>query len=133
MNLIEHWGSGIPRIIQGVKELGLKEPEFIGGDVDLRINIYRSSKTDGKNGTKVGTDGTKVGTDGTKVDTNKNLSQDESALLLLIEKYPTLTQKEYSEKLDIPLRTLKRIFSNLQKEGLIIREGSSRRGKWTIL
>ena len=140
MNLIEHWGSGIPRIIQGVKEIGLKEPEFIGGDVDLRINIYRSSKTDGKNGTKVGTDGTKVGTDGTKVgtdgtkvDTNKNLSQDESALLLLIEKYPTLTQKEYSEKLDIPLRTLKRIFSNLQKEGLIIREGSSRRGKWTIL
>ena len=134
MNLIEHWGSGIPRIIQGVKELGLKEPEFIGGDVDLRINIYRSSKTDGKDGTKVGTDGTKVGTDGTKVGTNnKNLSQDESSLLLLIEKYPTLTQKEYSEKLDIPLRTLKRIFSNLQKEGLIIREGSSRRGKWTIL
>jgi len=41
MNLIEHWGSGIPRIIGKVKELGLSEPEFLGGEVDLRINIYR--------------------------------------------------------------------------------------------
>lgn len=41
MNLIEHWGSGIPRIIDKVKEAGLREPEFIGGEVDLRINIYR--------------------------------------------------------------------------------------------
>ena len=41
MNLIEHWGSGIPRIIDKVKETGLREPEFIGGEVDLRINIYR--------------------------------------------------------------------------------------------
>ena len=41
MNLIEHWGSGIPRIIVKVKAAGLREPEFIGGEVDLRINIYR--------------------------------------------------------------------------------------------
>jgi len=39
MNLIEHWGSGIPRIIDKVKAAGLQEPEFIGGEVDLRINI----------------------------------------------------------------------------------------------
>ena len=39
MNLIEHWGSGILRIIDKVKAAGLREPEFIGGEVDLRINI----------------------------------------------------------------------------------------------
>ncbi len=33
-------GSGIPRIIGKVKAAGLREPEFIGGEVDLRINIY---------------------------------------------------------------------------------------------
>lgn len=42
MNLIEHWGSGIPRIMGNVKAYGLREPEFIGGEVDLRINIYRT-------------------------------------------------------------------------------------------
>lgn len=41
MNLIEHCGSGIPRILGKVREAGLREPEFIGGEVDLRINIYR--------------------------------------------------------------------------------------------
>lgn len=41
MNLIEYWGSGIPRIIGKVKAAGLRELEFIGSDVDLRINIYR--------------------------------------------------------------------------------------------
>lgn len=43
MNLIEHWGSGIPRIIGKVKAAGLREPVFIGGEVDLRINIYRNN------------------------------------------------------------------------------------------
>lgn len=43
MNLIEQWGSGIPRIIAKVTEAGLQEPEFLGGDVDLRINIYRKN------------------------------------------------------------------------------------------
>ena len=46
MNLIEHWGSGIPRIIEKVKKAGLREPEFIGGEVDLRINIYRGQIID---------------------------------------------------------------------------------------
>ena len=41
MNLIEHWGSGRTRIIRKVKAVGLRELEFIGGEVDLRINIYR--------------------------------------------------------------------------------------------
>ena len=45
MNLIEHWGSGIPRSIDKVKAAGLREPEFIGGEVDFRINIYRGQLT----------------------------------------------------------------------------------------
>lgn len=46
MNLIEHSGSGIPRIIGRVRAAGLQEPEFIGGEVDLRINIYRRQNVD---------------------------------------------------------------------------------------
>ena len=30
MNLIEHWGSGIPRIIEIINTAGLRPPEFIG-------------------------------------------------------------------------------------------------------
>ena len=43
MGYIEHWGSGILRVMQQVRDAGLREPEFLGGDTDLRINIYRES------------------------------------------------------------------------------------------
>ena len=46
MNLIEHWRSGIPRIIGKVKKARLREPKFIGGEADLRINIYRGQISD---------------------------------------------------------------------------------------
>jgi len=53
MNLIEQWGSGIPRIIDRVKVSGLRDPEFIGGEIDLRINIYRKQNKDKKSADKV--------------------------------------------------------------------------------
>ena len=46
MNLIEHWGSGSSRINQQLRDVGLRELEFIGGDTDLRIKIYRGQNAD---------------------------------------------------------------------------------------
>ena len=42
MNLIEGWGTGIPRLIREMKEYGLQEPEFIDMEIALRINLYRN-------------------------------------------------------------------------------------------
>ncbi len=84
MNLIEHWGSGIPRIIDKVKASGLQEPEFIGGEVDLRINIYRGQvDTNNANNTK---NGANDGTNGTEVPLNKEQTQIEK-LLQIIENF----------------------------------------------
>lgn len=44
MNLIEHWGGGIPRIIEIINTAGLRHPEFIGGDIDLKVNIHRDQR-----------------------------------------------------------------------------------------
>ena len=41
MNLVEAWGSGIPKLMQAMKEYGLREPEFIDMEVAFRINLYR--------------------------------------------------------------------------------------------
>lgn len=77
MNLIEHWGSGIPRIIGKVKAAGLREPEFIGGEVDLRINIYRGQDDTNNaiinaNNAKNGVAGVENGTDGVEVSLKRN-------------------------------------------------------------
>ena len=140
MNLIEHWGSGIPRIIDKVKSAGLRDPEFIGGEVDLRINIYRE-----QNNTisiKNGVDTEKNGIDGVKngirngVDevlyTDKDLPDHIQKLLKIITKYPTETQAQYAEKLGVSKRTISRIFSELKEQGILEQQGTRRKAKWII-
>ena len=78
MNLIEHWGSGIPRIIDKVKSAGLQEPEFIGGEVDLLINIYRG-KND-TNNARINAKKTKNGIDGVKISRKNEQVQIEKML-----------------------------------------------------
>lgn len=41
MRLFEHFGSGIPRVIEMVKSYGLREPEYIDMEVGIRVNFYR--------------------------------------------------------------------------------------------
>ena len=102
--------------------------------MDLRVNIYRNTQTVNVDGTNLGTNGTNLGTNGTNLNLSDieqvQLSDVELKIISLIERNPTITQKEYSE---IPLRTIKRIFSDLQVKGKIKREGSNRKGKWIIL
>ena len=41
MNMIEAWGSRIPKLMESMHEYGLEEPEFIDMGIGLRINLYR--------------------------------------------------------------------------------------------
>ncbi len=141
MNLIEHWGSGIPRIIDKVKAAGLREPEFIGGEVDLRINIYRGQVATNNaminaNGTKNGANGVKCGVDdGTniaEVPLNKEQTQIEK-LLQIIEKNPSATQVYYAEKMGISKRTISRMFASLQEKGRLVQGGTKRKANWKII
>lgn len=41
MNVVEAWGSGIPKIFREAKEYGLREPELIDMGSDFRVNVFR--------------------------------------------------------------------------------------------
>lgn len=132
MNIIEAWGSGIPRMFQEAKEYGLREPELIDMGSDFRVNLYRAEIRVDQFGIlepKTGTDGTKVGTNGTKVGTN---GTDEDVVLDIIQQNPRVSQKKLYEETGIPLRTVKRIMAALQRKGKIERKGSNRSGEWII-
>lgn len=136
MNLIEHWGSGIPRIIDKVKDAGLREPEFIGGEVDLRINIYRgqvdtNSAINNAKHTKNGVCRAKNGTNGVEVPFNKEQVQIEK-LLQIIEKNPFATQAYYAEQIGVSKRTVSRMFVSLQKKGILIQNGTKRKSNWIV-
>ena len=122
MKIIEKWGSGIPRILLECSEYGLPEPEFIDFDGDFRVNLYRQlPEKDWSH------------TDDTKHDTNDTLSENDTKILNLIRENPSITQAELREKLQVSIVTVKRLMADLQKRGLIERQGSSRKGKWIII
>lgn len=122
MKIIEKWGSGIPRLLRECNEYGLPEPEFIDFDGDFRVNMYRQlPEKDWSH------------TDDTKRDTNDTISENDTKVLNLIRENPSITQAELKEKLQVSIVTVKRLMADLQKRGLIERQGSSRKGKWIII
>ena len=156
MNLIEHWGSGIPRIIDKVKAAGLREPEFIGGEVDLRINIYRG-QVDGtvdlndlNNAIKVPDTIDKMPDSGNEVpdktetvpdtmgkmpdsdnevpDTTEKMpdSEQEQQIYKYVLENRSITTAETVEILDVKHRRARAVLLNMVKDGYLRKEGAAR-------
>ena len=122
MNLIEHWGSGIPRIIGKVKAAGLREPEFIGGEVDLRINIYRGQ-----------IDGTVDPNSAVKPPINRRETADklpateqEQQIYKYVLENTSITTAQAMKLLGIKQRRTREILGKMVESGWLRKEGASR-------
>ena len=138
MNIVEAWGSGIPKMFREAKEYGLREPELIDMGSDFRINLYRKDAATDQNGvidSKVrdtnDTIGTKVGTNGTGTEHKSDVNN--KAIMQVIQDNPKITQKDICAKTGIPLRMVKRTMSDLQMSGRLRRKGSNRSGSWVVI
>ncbi len=121
MNLIEHWGSGIPRIIDKVKAAGLREPEFIGGEVDLRINIYRGQAT--SNGlNKMSDSADKMPDSMKKMPDNEQ----EQQIYKYVLENSSITTAETAELLEVKHRRARAVLLNMVKDGYLKKEGAAR-------
>ena len=141
MNLVEAWGSGIPKLMQAMQEYGLREPEFIDMEVAFRINLYRGQNevievknrdhdlNHGSNDLNREPDNLNH----EPVDLDRDPKDDlEIQLSEMIYKNPKLTQKELAKALAVSTATIKRMLTKMQHEGKVIREGSNRKGKWIL-
>ena len=105
-------------------------------------NITATIKDEaGGNGGKVGGNGGKVGGNGGKVGGNGGdggINTDESVgyeadIIRYVRLHPNATQRSINTAIGVPLRTIQRIMSQLQKKGILIREGSRRLGQWKVI
>ena len=139
MNLIEHWGSGIPRIIGKVKAAGLREPEFIGGEVDLRINIYRGQAddiTDADNAAKESESARTAPESAGKVPEKcrkvpekcRKVPETDQELLVykVVQKNGFITRAQVMELLDIKERRARNLLRKMVESGWLRREGAAR-------
>ena len=128
MNLIEGWGTGIPRLLREMKEYGLAEPEFVDMEIALRINLYRAH-TSIKSSDETDTD-TK-----TNVETDTETGEEKSArdrILTEIKHNPVITQKQLAEKVGLSYSGIRYTMRQLQDEGILKRTGSTKKGRWII-
>ncbi len=66
-------------------------------------------------------------------ESDDHLDEIYESVLSLIEKKPTLSSKEMSEKIGCSPRTIQRSLSTLKEKGKIKRVGTQRRGYWEII
>ena len=135
MNLIEHWGSGIPRIIGKVKAAGLREPEFIGGDVDLRINIYRSQRAENSAtnnaimSNKETVSGTEMPDTAEKVPDSADKMPDSSQecrIFKYVLEHGSITTAQAAEVLKVKDRRARTILMDMVEKAYLRKEGAAR-------
>ena len=136
MNLIEAWGSGIPKLMKAMEDYGLPEPEFIEMEIAFRINLYRSQV--GLNTNQADRE-TNQGTNQVDQDADQAnqvmdfLGKEERQLMQLVIEKPEITQREMARQLGWSLGKVKYYITKLKKNHVLERAGSSQKGQWKAL
>ena len=138
MGYIEHWGSGILRVMQEVRDAGLPEPEFLGGDTDLRINIYRNgSETGSDDGIVTGLRRDSLSDDGiAEGTTSKTNAAPNAAIAVLpsqkerildaLRRNACISISDAIRILGVQERQAQRILKSLIEEGSAVKIGAAR-------
>ena len=130
MKIIEKWGTGIPRLFEACKEYGLPKPDLIDFDGDFRVNMYRKVESEfGVNGATTQTTQTHQTTQKIKAE----LSEDDKTILALVNKYPSMSQREYALELGWTVDRVKYYLRKMKTQELIKRIGNSHSGYWVVL
>lgn len=118
-------GSGVRNLYKYSKIYSGKDPEFIEGDV-FRIIVPLDKKVSVENTTQSTTRST------TQSTTQSVPDGAEKNILKLIREEPTISQKEIADQLAMNQNTVKYYIRKMQKNELLVREGTNRKGQWII-
>ena len=134
VNIIEKWGSGIPRIMNEIREYGLQEPEFIIFENDFRVNIYRKNynttqSTQGSTQNRINT--TQDISKKEKLDV-KNLTETDKTIINTIINNPEMSQKQIADNLNWTINKVKYYMKKFKQKNILKYEGTSQNGKWEI-
>ena len=134
VNIIEKWGSGIPRIMNEIREYGLQEPEFIIFENYFRVNIYRKNynttqSTQGSTQNRINT--TQDISKKEKLDV-KNLTETDKTIINTIINNPEMSQKQIADNLNWTVNKVKYYMKKFKQKNILKYEGTSQNGKWEI-
>ena len=112
MNLIEGWGTGVPRLYKACAETDSKADE--------------KTDTSRKTGTETGIENSYNIETSTETNT-------EQKLIALIKHNPSITIKEMALQCGMSVSGIRYVIDALRKRGKLSREGAQKRGKWIVV
>lgn len=98
---------------------------------NITATIKDEAGGNGGNGGNGGKVGGKAGGNG-GINTDESVGY-EADIIRYVRLHPNATQRSINTAIGVPLRTIQRIMSQLQKKGILIREGSRRLGQWKVI
>ena len=148
----EQLGSGVRNLFKYSRFYSGQDPEFVEGDIfKIIVPLNDNYSLDHRNGANGDSDFGTIDTisadrvrepsipyaaDRRNISFSEKsagiLSQEEAEILDRVKKNPYLTQSQIQKEMGISLRSVKRIMSRLQQEGILIRKGNNRSGSWMI-
>ena len=153
MNLIEAWGSGIPKLLESMQEYGLREPEFCDLEIGFRINLYRKTEdkkseitqveliagdepdrehSENEKELKRSQKGAKKEPKRSRKREPKDGAEIRNGILQRMQENPAITQLKLMEEFELTRKQVQIIIKDLQKNGFVERQGSNRSGKWVV-
>lgn len=118
MHIVEGWGTGVQRMLDGCKEYNIQPPKFTEIGDCFRVEFFRK-KTNVQENVHV------------NVQENKKMSKKELVCELITERND-ISNKEIAEKLNCSPKTVYRYIKELKLDGIIERVGSDKQGYWKI-
>lgn len=157
MGIIEQWGTGFQRMIQGCKEYSVREPEFVDMGDAFRVNFYRSNVKVGteavisKKHTDIENEKTDTEMSETVIESEKTdiegaetviekskmaildaLPDTERKLLKYVLADSRITQDQLAEKMEMSKSGIRYIMRGLKKRGILTRKGATKNGMWIV-
>ncbi|WP_029201578.1 ATP-binding protein [Oribacterium sp. NK2B42] len=130
MNLIEQWGSGIPKILTQTKEYGLPEIEFIDMENALRVNMYRALAEDEKQAIKA-SDKKQATSDKNKRQMTKE-NDSRSMFAEYMSQHGASSTAEIAAFSGLSPQRTRAILAKMVEDGIVIAEGANKKRKYRL-
>lgn len=129
VGLVEKYGSGIRRIIQGFHEYGLPEPKFQEISEGFMVTVYAAMP-----GRVAHEESSQKSTGETTLKTTQITAQKTTQKILgLIRDNPTISRSELAVQIGITPDGIKYHLDALRKQGALRRVGPDKGGHWEIV
>ena len=121
---LESWGTGVSRMVDACKTVGLPEPEYGTDGGFVWITFMRPNSVIKQ------VEATSITQN---EPTNELLSVRQKDIIAAIRLKPSITREELADITKISLATIKREITTLRNKGYINRDGSNKNGLWILL